>query len=237
MQGPAGPQGPSGAAGPQGERGATGAVGPAGAQGPAGPVGAQGPTGPQGAQGVQGQVGPQGPVGAAGPQGAVGPTGATGQRGPVGPAGPAPILISAGGQELGYPVVARYEDNDALVPGFYAHQVTMNSPMFPQDYIVLSKPAPILYYVSNNCTGTPVMRAPSVNSLPYTYDNILFWVPNDTTLWKKGGSDFNTRTFFSVRLAGVCSQQNNTFAGAIGLVSTGWYLNVQGTFPWTMTML
>jgi hypothetical protein len=113
----------------------------------------------------------------------------------------------------------------------------MDSPMFPEDFIVLSKPAPTMYYVSNNCTGTPVLRAPSISSLPYTFDNVLYWVPNDTTLWKKTTGDNNTRTFFSVRLGGVCSAQMTTFAGTIGLTNSGFHLNVQNTFPWTMTMI
>jgi len=65
-QGPAGPQGQTGAtgpAGPQGQTGATGATGPQGQTGATGPAGAAGPQGPAGPTGPQGPQGPQGPAG------------------------------------------------------------------------------------------------------------------------------------------------------------------------------
>lgn len=65
-QGPAGPQGATGAQGPQGLTGATGAQGPSGPQGATGAQGPQGVAGSQGPQGVAGATGPQGPVGTTG---------------------------------------------------------------------------------------------------------------------------------------------------------------------------
>ena len=104
-QGPAGPQGAtgaSGAAGPQGLTGAPGPAGPQGVQGPQGFTGAQGVPGPAGLPGSTGATGPAGatgqtgatgavgatgPTGATGPQGATGATGAKGATGSTGPAG------------------------------------------------------------------------------------------------------------------------------------------------------
>lgn len=63
---------PQGPAGPQGQTGATGPAGP------------QGQTGATGATGPQGQTGATGPAGAAGPQGPAGPTGPQGPQGPAG---------------------------------------------------------------------------------------------------------------------------------------------------------
>jgi len=81
---PAGQQGP---AGPQGETGADGAQGPAGPQGATGATGAQGPQGPDGATGAQGDPGPQGATGSQGETGAQGPQGTQGDPGPQGPQG------------------------------------------------------------------------------------------------------------------------------------------------------
>lgn len=55
LQGPQGPQGPTGEQGPVGPKGETGATGPRGEQGPAGE---QGPKGDPGAAGVKGDTGP-----------------------------------------------------------------------------------------------------------------------------------------------------------------------------------
>ncbi len=105
MQGPTGPQGPTGAQGIQGPAGATGptgaqgiqgpvgATGPTGVQGIQGPVGATGPTGVQGIQGPVGVTGPTGLQGIQGPVGATGPTGPQGIQGPVGPTGPTGVCV------------------------------------------------------------------------------------------------------------------------------------------------
>ena len=96
QQGPAGPEGqtgaagPTGATGPKGETGETGATGPVGpkgatgATGPTGPKGATGATGATGAKGATGATGATGPKGATGAQGDTGPKGATGPQGPAG---------------------------------------------------------------------------------------------------------------------------------------------------------
>ena len=55
LQGPEGPQGPTGEQGPEGPKGETGATGPRGEQGPAGE---QGPKGDPGAAGAKGDTGP-----------------------------------------------------------------------------------------------------------------------------------------------------------------------------------
>ena len=79
-QGPAGPQGETGAQGPQGEAG---------------------PQGPEGAQGPQGEPGPQGDPGPQGPKGDTGATGSTGPQGPKGDTGATPNLTIGTVETLG----------------------------------------------------------------------------------------------------------------------------------------
>lgn len=241
-EGVPGPQGPQGEQGEKGDKGDTGPTGPAGAagpQGPQGPQGLQGPQGPQGAPGVQGPQGIQGPQGATGAQGPIGATGATGSQGPVGPAGAGLMLVAGGsisGRELGLPITARYDVNDPMVPGFYGHQATQNTAGAPRDFIVLSTPAPEIFYSGINCAGNGHVR--SLNSVngPPTYSNVLFWVPASNVLLKRGPelSGFN---FASRRIGGVCTNGNGSMGDVQALVDSGFRMLVQDSFPWTMTML
>jgi collagen triple helix repeat protein len=89
IQGPTGPEGPTGAIGVPG---ATGPVGPTGAAGQIGVTGAAGPTGPAGTTGATGPAGAVGITGAAGPTGLIGVTGAAGQIGVTGAGGPTGVI-------------------------------------------------------------------------------------------------------------------------------------------------
>lgn len=234
--GPQGPAGHDGTTGPQGPQGLQGLKGDPGAQGAQGQKGDPGSSGPQGTQGIQG---PQGPLGPQGPQGAQGTPGLTGSQGPAGSAAPKLILLAGGtlsGQELGLPITARYSDSDPLVAGFYAHQFTQNTANAPHDFIVLSTPATTIYYGGTGCGGTGFVKATNAVAGAPMFSNVLFWLPNSTTLLKRGSSTGGMTNYGSIRTSGVCSNASGQLEDAQFLVDSTYRLDVQGSMPWTATM-
>lgn len=151
------------------------------------------------------------------------------------------MLVAGGpileGIELGTPIMARYEKTDNLVTGFYAHQVTQNTPNAPRDFIVLSEPAPEIFYGATGCSGNGFVRsAIGVNGSP-TFSNVLFWRPTSNVLLKRGTTVGGNANYSSRRLSGNCVNGVGTMQDRQDLVDSGFKLLVQESFPWTMTML
>jgi hypothetical protein len=237
--GPIGPNGPSGATGAQGPQGERGPAGPQGAQGPAGPQGAQGPAGAQGAtgaqgpQGLPGATGATGATGSQGPQGIQGPAGATGATGPSGPAGAAgqsTKVLSATGEEIGVAIPWRTMSGGMDV-ALLAYQDNPAAD-FPQGWIIPVDPFDFIHFTGPNCTGLPLYKSdPGYSNLRYS--NYLFYVKNQSTLYKRatnqqGGTTSNTKRHPST---GACmaGDGGGTY---VTLEDTGFRMQIAQTMPW-----
>lgn len=238
IQGPIGPQGMAGIQGPKGPPGVTGAMGLTGIQGPQGLQGIPGPQGLQGLQGstgLQGSSGAVGPIGPQGPQGIPGQRGIDGQVGPAGAQGPQGIPGMAGGnvyvidnnnQRLGHPVPWR----NSVGQGETAVLMdTINpSPEFPQGYVMPERPSSDIFFVGQDCTGTPMVK-------PWAplFENLLYWLPGTPITYLKVGSVHTAAG--SIRSSGAdCSNvivQPQTF---LKLEDSGFRIQLENTKPWTL---
>jgi len=134
----------------------TGAAGPIGPTGPAGPPGVQGPDGPTGPAGPAGAPGPQGLPGLQGLPGAQGVPGAQGAKGDQGPTGPAGrgarVVVDSLGQTVGPLGIDGGQT-------FVVLALDGQGVAVPVDVTALgvsNEPTP-LFYLSNDCSGTPHM--------------------------------------------------------------------------------
>lgn len=143
---------------------------------------------------------------------------------------------SMSGLELGVPITARYTDVDPLIAGFYAHQATQTTAGFPKDFIVLSKPAPQIFYGSANCGGNGFVKAAD-GTYAATFENVLYWIPTSTTLLKKGSVVGGVVNYLSIRANGVCSNISGSLSTVENLVDSGFQLAVSDTLPWTLTLM
>lgn len=118
--------------------------GPAGLQGPAGPPGAQGPAGPQGAMGAQGPAGPQGS------------------------AGPGAVTVVDGtGKQVGPLVTTTVFDGITVGPAALL-QIDGSWFALPVTTAGFRNTGVSFYYLTNDCSGTPYLRPPSITNVPIT---------------------------------------------------------------------
>lgn len=223
-QGVAGPQGPKGDRGIQGIQGPKGDTGLIGASGPQGVQGMPGIQGLQGAQGIQGQ---QGPAGIQGPRG---DTGAQGQQGPQGLAGSNVYVLANGNQRLGHPVPWRNSS------GAYEMAILMRTdnpaPEFPQMYVISEQPPADIYFVGQNCTGTPMAKPWTVAPL---YGNFMYWIPGTPVLYLKIGSVSSSAGSIRNKTSGNCTNSVIAPQTFDQLEDSGARLQLENTKPWTIT--
>jgi hypothetical protein len=238
-QGPAGPkgdkgdqgaqglQGPQGVPGKQGVQGLKGDPGISGAQGPQGPQGVPGIQGPEGARGIQGF---QGNPGIQGPKGDTGPAGQQGLQGVQGVAGSNVYVLDNNNQRLGHPVPWRNSS------GVYEMAILMRTdnpaPEFPQHYIMSELPPADIYFVGQNCTGTPMAKPWMVAPL---YSNFMYWIPGSAVLYLKIGSLSSSAGSIKNKTTGSCTNSVTAPQTFDQLEDSGARLQLENTKPWTIT--
>lgn len=245
-----GRDGQDGTVGPKGDKGDVGPVGPAGPAGVTGPQGPQGPrgfdgspgsngtNGTNGQPGIQGPIGPVGPAGATGPQGVKGADGQPGATGPQGVPGPRGLQGAAGislhvaqsnGTLIGFPVPWRSPTGVAEMAVFM-HQDSPASD-FPEGFIIPENPPSDIYFIGQNCTGTPLVKVPTVD---WPFSNFMFWTPGNSTLYLRVGSVSSSAASVRSKSTGNCMNGSTAPQTWIELADSEDHFQMELTKPWAL---
>lgn len=150
------------------------------------------------------------------------------------------MLLAEDGTELGYPIRTKYKRSTQQAwDGFYAHQVSMSTPNFPEGYIILEEPPTYIYWGDDNCTGQAMTNIVDEEVL---YQNILFYKKSHPDLYKRTGN-YQGAVGYASRSGrdGTCCVSSSGCSGVLQraelLEDTGYDYYVKLSFPWTLTHL
>ncbi len=157
--------------------------------------------------------------------------------GPTGPAGAGVVVVSSSGKVLGVPATTfyYYDGRRLSAPGFVTRGATV-VPTLPDDKVISSRPATIVYYQHSNCTGRTYLLEPNDGML---YSNELYWIHGSSALYGDSGID-PTGTFEASRAAGGPCNSHDGGSLAAGdyfeITDAFLALDVNASLPWSIAV-
>lgn len=104
---------------------------------------------------------------------------------------------------------------------------------FPQGWVMPELSPADIYYVGQNCTGTPMAKPFTSMAL---FSNFLYWVPSHLVLYKKVGSMMSSAGSSRSKTTGSCTNALTSMQTFDQLEDSTFRMQFENTKPWTVAI-